>query len=255
MEVLKVAVVQPNLIWHNYSANLKSIQEQMSVLDKADLIVLPEMWSSGFTMKAHQFYTYTSDALGHMKSWSLKFDAAVIGSLITKVDEKYFNRSYIILNGEVLSFYDKVHLFGFSGEDRFFQKGSEKCIVNVKGWNCCVNICYDLRFPVWSRNIDNYDLLIFSANWPQKRIDAWDTLLKARAIENQAYVLGANCVGEDAWHNQYLGHSAIIQYDGTHLQQLKDVPGILLADFNKSELKSFRSSFPFLEDRDDFVLV
>ena len=254
MDDIKVSLVQSHITWHSPEENFKSVSEHINAISDSDLIILPEMWSSGFTMKAHQFYRHTTEALELMKNWSLTKSAIIIGSLITKVDDDYFNRAYVVAKGEVIDTYDKAHLFAFSGEDRFYKSGQKSCVFAFKNWKVCLNICYDLRFPVWSRNTTDYDVLIYCANWPDKRIEAWDTLLRARAIENQSYVIGVNCFGVDAWKNTYSGHSAIIAYDGKTDQVLKGNCGVLESKLSKTKLMEFRDKFPFLRDRDEFQL-
>lgn len=255
MSDLDVAIVQSFTVWHNPEANLNSIQNQIeSINENVDLIVLPEMWLSGFTMKAHQFWSHTQSGIDAMKKWSVDFDAAVIGTLITKVESSYYNRAYVISDGQVIHTYDKKHLFAFSGEERYFKPGGDRCVFEFRGWKICLNICYDLRFPVWTRNYDNYDLLVYCANWPNKRILAWDTLLKARAIENQSFVLGVNCTGIDAWHNNYSGHSTFVNFDGENIDLKKDTAAILIQKLKQKDLHTFRNNFPFLKDQDSFEL-
>lgn len=251
---LSVSIVQAELHWHDIDANISSIQKEIEKVDKTDLILLPEMWSSGFTLSAHKCHQRTTECLELMHSWSQSKEAVVIGSLITKVDDSYVNRAYVVYPGGVTKTYDKRHLFAFAGEDRIFSRGEEQLIVDIKGWSCCVNVCYDLRFPVWSRNTTDYDILLYVANWPEKRSHAWKTLLKARAIENQCYVLGGNCVGNDAWQNEYLGNSAIISPLGEVKQTLVGQNGLLQAKLEREELREIRRKFPFLKDRDSFSL-
>ena len=250
---MKISIIQSELIWHKPEQNFQRFRNHISqVDDDTDVIVLPEMWSSGFTMKAHQMYADSDNAIQLMKKWSLEKSACIIGSLIVKSGEHFFNRLYGIEEGEIIFEYDKRHLFAYAGEDRIFQSGSEKKIVNIKDWNVCVNICYDLRFPEWSRNLEDYDALIYCANWPIPRIEAWDALLKARAIENQAYVIAANCVGQDVWHNKYNGHSSIYSFDGKLMDQLVDNEGIVKADIRKNEMLEYRQKLPFLKERDQY---
>lgn len=213
------------------------------------------MWSTGFTMKAHLFESSTQKALDHMKKWSLDCDAAIAGSVIVKEGDYYYNRLYVTRNGEILESYDKKHLFAYSGEDRSFKAGNEKKIIDLNGWKICLNICYDLRFPVWARNYEDYDVLIYSANWPDKRNLAWSSLLRARAIENQAYVLGVNCYGEDAWHNHYSGTSMAVSYDGELITELVKGEQIIHLDLDKNSLNEFRKAFPFLQDRDPIEFI
>ena len=251
---LSVHLLQLPIKWHDPKTNFESANEQVQAMEKCDLIVLPEMWSSGFTMFAHKFHQYTQEAIDLMKAWSQLHDACIVGSLITKVEENYYNRLYIVEDGKVAATYDKKHLFAFSGEDRYFQGGEQRLIYTYKEWRLCLNVCYDLRFPVWCRNTDDYDILLFSANWPDKRIAAWNTLLRARAIENQCYVIGVNCYGEDTWHNTYAGHSALISYDGSDIMTLEGKGGVISSEILKSDLSHFRKALPFLKDRDSFQL-
>lgn len=252
---LKVSLVQAHLQWHDPMANFKHIDLILKDCMDSDLIVLPEMWSSGFTMKAHEYYKQTDEAIDLMKQWSQECQALIVGSLITKVGENYYNRLYAILENEISATYDKKHLFAFSGEDRYYTSGNERKIIEYKSWRICLNICYDLRFPVWCRNDNDYDVLLFTANWPNKRIDAWRSLLKARAIENQSYVIGCNCFGTDAWKNDYSGFSGFYDYSGKKLLELSDKSGVLTEEFSQESLSDFRGNFPFLGDRDAFVIA
>lgn len=249
---LSINLLQLSIKWHDPAYNFDNANREVEGMANCDLIVLPEMWSSGFTMFAHKFHQYTSEAINLMKKWSQFHDACIVGSLITKVDELYYNRLYVVESGEVQATYDKKHLFAFSGEDRYFDGGNQRLIYTYKDWRLCLNVCYDLRFPVWCRNTDDYDILLFSANWPDKRISAWNMLLRARAIENQCYVIGTNCYGQDTWHNTYEGHSALISYDGSNVVTLVGEGGVLHSEIRKSDLTKFREALPFLKDRDSF---
>ncbi len=251
---LKVALIQPELTWHKPEANFQSVASLISEIDETDLILLPEMWSSGYTMQAHKYHSSTARALELMQGWAANKKALVIGSLITQINDAYYNRLYIVSDKGVERVYDKKHLFGFAGEDRVFTSGSDQLIFEHKGWRICANICYDLRFPVWARNTTDYDVLLYVANWPNPRLNAWDNLLKARAIENQAYVLGANCYGKDAWNNEYSGHSAVIDSFGYQLTETIESSGVIRATLDKKHLAEARSKFPFLKDRDGFSL-
>jgi len=255
MSTLKVSIVQANIKWHDPEHNLKHYNDLISSIVDADLIVLPEMWSTGYTMKAHHFHDYQNPAIDQMKSWSLAKNATVAGSLIYKEGERYFNRMYIAQGGKIECSYDKKHLFAYAGEERIFSQGEKSMRFNIKDWKVNPNICYDLRFPVWLRNHDDYDLLLVSANWPTPRITAWSTLLRARAIENQCFVIGANCVGIDAWKNNYSGCSAIIAYDGETRSELKNEEGIVSAELDRQMMLDFRKKLPFLNDKDAFELT
>ncbi len=251
---LRILVVQPTLVWHSPELNIESIDKELEISADADVIILPEMWASGYTIMAHKSYMATPDCIKKMQDWAKAKNALVIGSLITKEEDRYYNRAYVVDSEGIQAYYDKRHLFGFAGEDRVFKAGDRKLLYAYKGWKLCINVCYDLRFPVWSRNTTDYDMLIYVANWPDKRISAWNTLLRARAIENQCYVIGSNCVGEDAWHNKYSGHSAIINPIGEDMAVLEGKAGLLRTEVDKDKLEAIRKTFPFLKDRDDFVI-
>ena len=256
MAQISASIIQAQIKWHDPSHNIAHFAQLIAKVNPdTDLIILPEMWSSGFTMKAHLYHDHDLKALDAMKSWSKEKDALIIGSLIVKEQEQYFNRSYIIKDGEVAAQYDKKHLFGYAGENRFFQPGEDKVIYEYKGFRICPMICYDLRFPVWCRNIEDYDILVFSANWPDKRIEAWDSLLKSRSIENQCYVLACNCIGEDVWHNNYTGHSSAYAYDGAQLAFSENEESILTCSLDKEKMLAYREALPFLKDRDQFTLT
>ncbi len=251
---IKLLVVQPQLVWHSPDINIQSIDAELATCSETDIIVLPEMWASGYTMMAHKSYMATPDCIVKMQNWAKEKKALIIGSLITKVGQSYYNRAYLVDADGVKGYYDKRHLFGFAGEDRVFKSGNRQLFYNYKGWALCINVCYDLRFPVWSRNTSEYDILIYVANWPDKRIQAWNTLLRARAIENQSYVIGSNCFGEDAWHNKYSGHSAVISPLGEDLEVLVGQSGVINTSIDRERLETIRKTFPFLKDRDDFII-
>ncbi len=252
---LRVALVQGQPLWHNPEYNLPHYDELVGTIKQADLILLPEMWPTGYTIQAHKYHDTESTAIDKMRIWAAAQSALVVGSLIAKDGDSYYNRLYIVEPSGRLSYYDKKHLFGFAGEDRVFSPGKEQLTYDYKGWRLRMNVCYDLRFPVWSRNTDKYDIVLYSANWPDKRIDAWRTLLKARAIENQAYALGCNCVGEDLWNNTYSGHSSIINPHGEVLTEMVKEEGILYAEMTKEALAVVRAKLPFLADQDRFELL
>lgn len=254
-KTLKVSVLQGQITWHNSADNLEYFSEQVSELEKeTQLIVLPEMWSSGYTMQAHKFFEDSTAAVELMQLWAMAKQATVVGSLIVKEANQYYNRLYVVNSEGVAATYDKRHLFGFAGEDRIYTAGNRQLIYDLEGWRISMNVCYDLRFPVWARNTDSYDLLLYVANWPDQRISAWNTLLRARAIENQAYVIGANCYGKDAWDNEYSGHSAILSPLGEDIQTLTGKAGWLSAELSKQNIDEMRAKYPFLKDRDKFEL-
>ena len=252
MEELKIALVQSTIKWHNPDLNFDHTRELVLGIDETDLILLPEMWASGFTMQVHKNHQYTEKGLTLMHDFARHHSALVGGSLITKVGDKYYNRFYLVSADEVVATYDKKHLFAYAGEDRYFTSGRDQVVIEYNNWKLSLNVCYDLRFPVWTRNTSDYDILIYSANWPDKRIDAWDALLPARAIENQCFVLGTNCFGEDAWHNTYAGHSQAIGPDGKIISKLVGQSGVIQVTLVKKILETYREHLPFLKDRDLF---
>lgn len=251
---LSVALVQTTLAWEDPVANrehLDGLLEQ--VAPGTDLIVLPEMFTSGFTMEPRNIPPYEAEkTLDWMARWARKADAAIAGSLVWPEGELFYNRFFLVEPDGTSHSYDKRHTFTLAGEDKVYARGNRQVIVPFRGFQCCLQICYDLRFPVWSRNTQDYDVLIYVANWPVARISAWDTLLKARAIENMAYVVGVNRVGTDP-KLEYSGHSAVYDPLGASLAYLEGEPGILYAELSKAHLEDTRRQLRFLEDRDRFT--
>ena len=224
-------------------------------MEEVDLIVLPEMFSSGFTMNPKAVAeTMTGETIAWLQHLAQAKDCAITGSLVIEENGKYYNRLvFVYPNGE-LKTYDKRHLFTLAGEDKIYTKGSEKAIVNYNNWNICLQICYDLRFPVFARNVENYDLLLYVANWPKPRINAWDALLKARAIENMCYTIGVNRIGEDANQLEYPGHSKAIDFLGNTLVDCENELGIFIFELDKNTQNETREKFNFLNDRDYFEI-
>ncbi len=257
-ESLKIAVFQFDLAWENPSGNRNEIDR---LLTKAhgnlDVVFLPEMFTTGFTMNVSELAEeMDGETVQWMKQRAAEFQLVLCGSLAIKEEASYFNRLlFVEPSGEIYT-YDKRHLFTMGRENEFFRKGTKHLIVNYKGWRICPLICYDLRFPVWARNRNEYDVLFYAANWPQPRADVWNTLLKARAIENQCYVVGANRVGEDGKGISYSGNSQIIAPKGNVLAESKDYnDSIVVAELSFIDLLKFRSAFPVLDDADDFSLA
>ena len=222
-----------------------------------DLIVLPEMFTTGFSMNAAGL---AEEAEGPSLTWmqqeALKYKAVVTGSVMVTEGESYFNRLYWVRPDGSYAKYDKKHLFRMAKEHHTYTSGQERLIVDLNGWKVCPLVCYDLRFPVWSRNTNNaYDLLLYVANWPKVRSQPWRTLLQARAIENLAYVVGVNRVGTDGNNHPYSGDSAIIHPKGHHLLETSEVEGIHTITLNKQELEDFREAFPAHLDADGFELL
>jgi len=255
---LRISLVQTDIAWENKRKNLRKLEIKLQALSgKTDFIVLPEMFSTGFTMQSHLFAeTINGETLTTLRQWSKKYNIAIAGSFICNEKEKFFNRAFFLSPDGEEHFYDKRHLFRMGNEPQYFSAGSQRCIFSWLGWKICLMVCYDLRFPVWCRNVINeYDLLLFVANWPAPRTRAWDTLLCARAIENQSYVCGVNRVGDDAMGIHYNGNSALYNMKGENLVNFtKDEEGIRTVNLNLDSLRSFRTKFPAWRDADFFSL-
>lgn len=263
MDDLKISVVQPDVHWENRSANLEYLGKMIEQSDKkSDLIILPEMFTTGFSMnpvKVAESFHPDMESLVWMRKIAATMDAAIVGSISTEEEQKYYNRLFWVFPDGTFKYYDKRHLFSFAGEDAAYSPGAEKLIVEFRGWSICPLICYDLRFPVWSRNslinkIPEYDLLIYVANWPEVRREPWMRLLHARAIENQCYVVGSNRIGEDANAISYSGDSLIIDPKGDLIYSLQDEEAVFSINLSRSELENFRHKFPVLKDADSFEI-
>jgi predicted amidohydrolase len=221
---------------------------------ETDLIVLPEMFTTGFTMNpGHITHGESEQTLDWMRGIANHTGAALVGSLIFQEADAYYNRLVFMFPDGKYEYYDKRHTFTLAGEDKVYQRGNQRKSVQYKGLTFSLQICYDLRFPVWSRNTGDYDVLIYVANWPHTRLAAWDTLLKARAIENMSYVLGVNRIGKDENGLQYEGHSAVYDALGER-QAFSDREEILYATLDKKNLEQVRTTLKFLQDRDTFTL-
>jgi omega-amidase len=245
-----VHALEYNISWKNPAENFKIILDLTQDI-KADILVLPEMFNTGFCIKAPEI---AEDKQGlsfqFLVNLSKEKQLAVIASMAFIEDGLYYNRLFFIKPDGSYQYYNKRHLFSFAGEDALFTKGQKPCIVHYKNWRIKLQVCYDLRFPVFSRNLQNYDLLIYVANWPQNRQLAWDSLLPARAIENQAFVLGVNRCGTDANGLSYQGNSQLISFDGKILAKTEN--NMLHTSLNLKVLQEFRNNFPFLNDADTF---
>lgn len=254
---LKVTLVQTDIHWEQLEENRIHFNQKIdSISEQTDIILLPELFSTGFSMNANHL---AENMDGQTVEWMLKKanqkNALIIGSVLIKENEKCYNRLIIAFpNGNTL-FYDKRHLFSYAGEHNVFEKGKERITFEYKGFKICPLICYDLRFPVWARNVSDYHILLFVANWPNTRISAWDTLLKARSIENLCYTIGLNRVGIDDNELIYTGHSAVYDAMGTTILSFaENEEGIQTVALEKEHLISIRKRFSFLEDRDDFEI-
>ncbi|SHJ72449.1 Predicted amidohydrolase [Tangfeifania diversioriginum] len=255
MEKFTITLAQPDIIWEQPQTNLNKYSEMLAPVDKTDLIVLPEMFTTGFSMQPEKLKeSMDGPAVQWMKKLASEKDAAVVGSLIIEDNEKVFNRLVWVFPNGKIEIYDKRHLFTMGEENRHYSAGSEKRIVEYKGWRFCPLVCYDLRFPVWSRNTEDYDVLIYVANWPAPRHEVWKTLLQARAIENQAYCVGVNRTGTDGAGLDYLGDSVLIDAKG-NARFLGANEQVTSFEVSMVELQKFRKKFPVLNDRDEFQLL
>ncbi len=258
---LTLTLIQTDLVWENIDANLAHLEEKInSISTRTELIVLPEMYSTGFTMQPEKLAeTMDGKAVVWMKRIATTKKVIIIGSLAIKEGENYFNRLIWMLPNGKYSYYDKRHLFAFSGEDNHYTSGNQRLIAQAKGWKINLQICYDLRFPVWARQQTSegeaeYDLLIYVANWPEKRSHAWKSLLMARAIENQCYVVGVNRVGNDGNGIYHSGDSTVINPLGNVLFTEKDKVTVHTITLKKEDLNAIRNQFPFLKDADNFLI-
>ena len=257
MTDLHVTLLQSSIVWHDPSANLRHYAGMMATIEGAtDLIILPEMFTTGFTMEpALHPETMGGTAMLWMKVQAAKYQAAVVGSLVMEEEGKYYNRLIWMNPDGSYHTYDKRHRFAMAGEHEHYEAGRERLIVDYRGWRICPLICYDLRFPVWARNQNDYDLLIYTANWPDKRSYDWRTLLKARAIENQCYVAAVNRVGTDANGYAYNGDSCVIDPGWRHtLYHVEKVEAVHTETLSAAHLQEVRKRLPFLRDGDDFQI-
>jgi predicted amidohydrolase len=255
--MMNVALIQTDIIWENPSENRKNLEEKIKALNESiDLIVFPEMFTSGFTMHPNLVAeTMNGVTVLWLKNIAKTKNCAITGSLVIVENGNLYNRMvFVFPNGEI-QHYDKKHLFTLAGEDKIYTSGKEKVIVNYKDFKICLQVCYDLRFPVFSRNTENYDLLIYVANWPKVRTNAWDILLKARAVENVSYVIGVNRIGTDNNNFEYIGHSQIIDELGNFILEPTENEGVFIADFDKNKMLETRNKLNFLDDRDYFDLI
>jgi predicted amidohydrolase len=245
------------MIWENPRHNLRRLHLLLSKnVKNTDVIILPEMFSTGFTLNVRDnFGLMKSPVIKWMIDISAEFNAAVCGSLIVKDKNKFYNRFIWAEKNKELKYYDKRHLFAFVNEHLNFTPGNSKILINYKGWRILPLICYDLRFPVWSRNNDDYDLLIYVANWPAKRSYAWKSLLTARAIENQSFVIGVNRVGNDNNGVYHSGDSSVIAPDGKIIFTVSESEIVFTTVLKHTDVKLFRRKFPFLKDRDKFTIL
>jgi omega-amidase len=257
MENLRICITQFDQIWEDKMGNLINFEHQVENMEDCDIIVLPEMFTTGFSMNALVLAEEMNDS--HTITWLTKFskikNAAIYTSFIVKEKDRFYNRGVFMQPDGTYFMYDKRKTFSLAGESDIFSKGSKETIVNYKEWKINLQICYDLRFPEQVRNsIENdgkprYDLVLYTANWPEKRIEHWNTLLKARAIENQCYVVGVNRIGTDASNLNYSGESKVYTALGEKISSLnKNVNSYEVVEISMRELNTLRSNLPFLKD-------
>jgi len=281
MAPLTITTIQTNIAWENKAANLQVLENKINDLEeKTEIIVLPEMFSTGFSMQPEKLAeTMEGETVQWMKAIAAKNKIILTGSLIIQENDHFFNRLiWMLPNGQV-GFYDKRHLFAYGEEDKYYTAGKKRLIASAKGWKINLQVCYDLRFPVWSRNriLENdlhkeetalgttnepaytqfkpeFDMIIYVANWPERRNHAWKTLLCARAIENQCYVVGVNRVGRDGNNVNHSGNSLVIDPLGEVLYHMADAEDVFTITLQKEHLEEVRTKFPFWKDGDDFTL-
>lgn len=263
MQDLKITLVQSDLHWEDTEANLAMFEEKVwQIGNSTDVIILPEMFTTGFTMNAPRLAEHMNmRTFKWMKQMADQTGALMLGSYIVTVHDRYYNRLLWMEPGGNFKTYDKRHLFRMSNEHKTYSAGESLLISTWKGWRICPLVCYDLRFPVWSRNKwdytskrPSYDVMVYVANWPTARIDAWDTLLKARAIENLSYVVGVNRVGQDGTGIEYNGHSSIVSPKGETIFTSEGMETIHSIELNANSLEAFRDRFPAYLDADDFTV-
>ena len=255
---MNITIIQTHLHWQDKQANLAMFEQKIaSITESTDLIVLPEMFNTGFTMEAqpHAEREEESPTLQKMQKWAKEKQAAICGSIIAEDNGSYYNRMYFVLPDGTYQMYNKRHLFRMANEDEHFTGGETSVIIEYKGWKIKPLICYDLRFPIWSRNNANeYDILLYVANWPAPRKTAWSTLLKARAIENLSYCVGVNRIGKDGSELEYSGNSAIIDFKGEVIFENENDEISYTAKLEKEKLEAFREKFPAHLDADLFEI-
>lgn len=284
MSSLSVSLIQTNLVWEDKASNLKMFGEKINELDHTEIVVLPEMFSTGFSMRPEALAeTMDGETVTWMKRMALTKKVIITGSLIIEEDGNYYNRLIWMLPNQQYGYYDKRHLFGYAGEHDHYSAGVKRLIASVKGWRLNLQVCYDLRFPVWARQknsptlsmedeedkefggvpqyvgrspeVPEYDILIYVANWPERRAHAWKILLQARAIENQCYVIGVNRVGNDGNNIYHSGDSMIVDPLGEVLYTQAKEEFVYTTTLEKKNLDEIRSKLPFLEDGDSFLIV
>ncbi|HEY9177815.1 MAG TPA: amidohydrolase [Flavipsychrobacter sp.] len=255
---LKFTIVQPDMYWEDKQANLAQYEQYLAAVgEKMEVAVLPEMFSTGFSMAPERLAeAMDGPTVGWMKNIARKYGCILAGSLIIEDESKYFNRFIWMQPDGKMAYYDKRHLFGYANEDEHYHAGEKRLIVSVKGIRICLQVCYDLRFPVWARNRnEEYDVLLYVANWPERRSLAWKTLLQARAIENLSYAIGVNRVGEDGNNIAYSGDSSVFGPLGETIWQHSGSAVCHTVNIDRETVIQARQQFSFLKDADKFIIL
>jgi len=270
-QALLITLIQTNLHWEDKKSNLRMLEEKIgSIVGRTEIVVLPEMFSTGFSMKPEELSeTMEGETVKWMKRVAAEKKIILTGSVIIEDKGHYYNRLIWMLPNGQFGYYDKRHLFAYAGENSHYSAGKKRLIASVKGWKINLQVCYDLRFPVWARQTSpssslspgegeaiypEFDILVYVANWPERRIHAWKTLLQARAIENQCYVVGVNRVGDDGNNIHYSGDSMVADPMGEILYTKNETEDIFTIGLDKAHLQSVREKFPFLRDADGFEI-
>lgn len=256
MQSLKLALIQNETHWHDPSSNRQMFSEILNrIATPCDLILMPEMFSTGFTMASQEVAeTMQGATVAWMQQQAQRLGSVLAGSVVIEEGGRYFNRFIAAYPDGHLFTYDKRHLFRMASEHEYYQAGTDRSVFQVAGWRVCPMVCYDLRFPVWLRNRDDYDVLVCVANWPAARRAAWNTLLRARGIENQCYIAAVNIVGRDGNHINYSGGSAVYGPEGEIYCELFDKAGLGCVELDATKLLNLRRDFPVWQDADDFGL-
>lgn len=253
-ETLKISLAEFDLEWENPQTNLEFLDELLEN-HQSDLVILPEMFTTGFSMNAEKIAEKPfSKSFEWMKSKAVQGNCAICGSISTKENGKFYNRFYFVTPTETFT-YDKKHLFGYGKETEAYSPGNEIISFEYLGWKIRPIICYDLRFPVWCRNSDDYDVLMCVANWPEVRVEPWKALLKARAIENMAYTIGVNRIGTDDYDLKYNGNSKVFDSIGEELKLKSKKNHLLQTEISLKNIQKTRDNFGFLNDRDSFEIL
>ena len=255
---LNITIIQPDIVWENKEVNLKQFEAYIAnIKEQRELVILPEMFSTGFSMAPEKFAEpMDGTSVNWMKHMAAKYRCILTGSLMIEENSAYYNRLLWVQPDGNVGYYDKRHLFAYAEEDKHYTPGTKRLIAQVKGFRICLQVCYDLRFPIWARNQgDEYDVLLYVANWPERRNLAWKTLLQARAIENISYVIGVNRVGTDGNNISYSGDSRVIGPLGEMIWEAPNEPVAHTITLEKAKVTETRSHFPFLNDADKFLLL